>query len=162
MTASYRLCSVLKATLRWGPRYQPVLVQPSGLDLEVITKLVEEGKMRPVVDRTFKLEDVRCACCPCVAVALGARALARLDYSRANLTMTRTLTRTLTLLQNLTPTPAPDPDPDDYAAAVTTAQGSAPISGAGPRARQSRAETMTRRASPAWRCDSRRRVNRCS
>ena len=53
--------SVIKSTLRWGPRYQPVLVQPSGLDLEVISKLVEEGKMRAVVDRTFKLEDVRCA-----------------------------------------------------------------------------------------------------
>ena len=46
--------------MRWGPRYQPVLVQPSGLDLEVMSKLVEEGKLRPVVDRLFKLEDVRC------------------------------------------------------------------------------------------------------
>ena len=58
------LGSLLKATLRWGPRYQPVVVQPSGLDLEVITKLVEEGKLRPVIDRLFKLEDVRCVYCP--------------------------------------------------------------------------------------------------
>ena len=47
--------------VRWGPRYQPVFVRPDGLDLELITKLVEEGKMRPVVDRVFKLEDARCS-----------------------------------------------------------------------------------------------------
>ena len=47
--------------LRRGPRYRPVFVQPSGLDMEVITKLVEAGKLRAVIDRRFPLEDVRYA-----------------------------------------------------------------------------------------------------
>ena len=49
-----------KAAIKWGPRYQPVFVRPDGQDLEFITKLIEEGKLRPVVDRVFKLEDARC------------------------------------------------------------------------------------------------------
>ncbi len=53
---------VAKAAVRWGPRYQPVFVRPDGLDLEYITKLIEEGELRPVVDRVFKLEDARCFC----------------------------------------------------------------------------------------------------
>ena len=48
-----------KAAVRWGPRYHPVFVRPDGLDLELITKLAEEGKLRAVVDRVFKLEDAR-------------------------------------------------------------------------------------------------------
>ena len=51
-----------KAAIRWGPRYRPVFVRPDGLDLEFITKLIEEGELRPVVDRVFKLEDARCFC----------------------------------------------------------------------------------------------------
>ena len=33
---------------------------PGGEDLEAIAKLVEEGRLRAVVDRVFSLEDVRC------------------------------------------------------------------------------------------------------
>lgn len=36
-----------------------VLVHPSGLDLEAVSKLVEEGKLRAIVDRMFPLENVR-------------------------------------------------------------------------------------------------------
>lgn len=36
-----------------------MFVQPSGLDLQAVSKLVEEGKLRPVVDRIFPLEAVR-------------------------------------------------------------------------------------------------------
>ena len=54
-----RRCSVLYHMLRRGPRYRAVLVQPSGLDMAAVTKLVEEGKLHPVVDRTFPLDNVR-------------------------------------------------------------------------------------------------------
>ena len=32
---------------------------PGGEDLEALTKLVEEGRLRAVVDRVYPLEDVR-------------------------------------------------------------------------------------------------------
>ena len=49
----------LRAALRLGPRYMAAVGAPSGEDLEAITKLVEEGYLRAVVDQVFSLEDVR-------------------------------------------------------------------------------------------------------
>jgi NADPH:quinone reductase-like Zn-dependent oxidoreductase len=34
---------------------KPVMAAENRADLEVLTKLVEEGKLRPVIDRTFAL-----------------------------------------------------------------------------------------------------------
>jgi len=51
----------VRAALRLGPRYTMAIGVPGGEDLEALTKLVEEGRLRPVVDRVFSLEDVRCA-----------------------------------------------------------------------------------------------------
>lgn len=39
-------------------RFKPVLKDSSGEDLAAIGKLIEEGKVRPIVDKTFPLEDV--------------------------------------------------------------------------------------------------------
>lgn len=55
----FAVCSFLKKLLRRGPRYGLVFVHPSGLDLEAVSKLVEGGKLRAVVDRTFPLDNVR-------------------------------------------------------------------------------------------------------
>lgn len=49
-----------RAALRLGPRYTMAVGVPGGEDLEAIAKLVEEGRLRAVVDRVFSLEDVRC------------------------------------------------------------------------------------------------------
>ena len=53
---------VLRRVLRLGPRYQPVVCAPSGPDMEVLSKMVEAGELRAVIDRTFPLDDVRCVC----------------------------------------------------------------------------------------------------
>ena len=42
-----------------GPKYILAVGAPSGEDLEALTKLVEEGQLRAVVDRVYSLEDVR-------------------------------------------------------------------------------------------------------
>lgn len=61
-----------RATLRLGPRYMAAVGAPSGEDLEVVTKLVEEGALRAVVDRVFDLEDVRCgSLAPIAGLGLG-------------------------------------------------------------------------------------------
>ena len=45
--------------LKLGPRYHLISVKPSGRQLAEVTRLVEDGRVRPVIDRTGTLDDIR-------------------------------------------------------------------------------------------------------
>jgi hypothetical protein len=49
----------LLSALRLGPRYRLVLVEPDGAGLAKVGQLVEQGKVKPVIDRVLPLEQVR-------------------------------------------------------------------------------------------------------
>lgn len=46
---------LLKSTLGLGPRYRPILVAPNGQQLAEIGRLAEEGKIKPIIARTYPL-----------------------------------------------------------------------------------------------------------
>ncbi len=52
-------CRKLLSTLRLGPRYHLVVMDPEGASLAKVGQLVEEGKLKPVIDRVLPLERVR-------------------------------------------------------------------------------------------------------
>lgn len=49
---------VTRLSKKTGVRYTFYFVQPSGEHLKIIAKLVEEGKIKPVIDRTFPFEKI--------------------------------------------------------------------------------------------------------
>ena len=46
-------------TLGLGPKYAATAVQPNSNQLEIIAKLVTEGKLKAVIDRVLPLEQAR-------------------------------------------------------------------------------------------------------
>ena len=46
--------------LGMGPRYGLTIVHPDGLQLQRIADLISQGKVKPVVDRVFPLEQAAC------------------------------------------------------------------------------------------------------
>lgn len=42
-----------------GPRYTFLITQSSGQDLSLLTHWIEQGKVRPVIDRIFKLDEIQ-------------------------------------------------------------------------------------------------------
>jgi NADPH:quinone reductase-like Zn-dependent oxidoreductase len=52
-----RLMEIVRSRLWFGPTASAVVVTPSGEDLREIADLLEEGSLRPVVDRTYPLEE---------------------------------------------------------------------------------------------------------
>lgn len=46
-------------TIGWGPKYGSTAVQPSSTQLEIIARLVTEGKLKPVIDRVLPIEQVQ-------------------------------------------------------------------------------------------------------
>lgn len=52
----YMRCSFLRGACWLGPRYRVVIVSPNGGQLEAIGKLVEEGKVKPIIHSVLPLE----------------------------------------------------------------------------------------------------------
>lgn len=48
----------LFGTLRLGPKYKVILVTPNGEQMAEIAKLLESGKLKPIIDRKMPLEEV--------------------------------------------------------------------------------------------------------
>lgn len=46
---------LLKSALRLGPRYRPIFVLPNGRQLAEIGQLAAEGKLKPIIARTYPL-----------------------------------------------------------------------------------------------------------
>lgn len=40
----------------WGPRYGVIVVQPNNVQLEIIAKLIAQGKLKAVIDRVLPLQ----------------------------------------------------------------------------------------------------------
>lgn len=49
------LKGLLKSALRLGPRYRPIFVLPNGRQLAEIGQLAAEGKLKPIIARTYPL-----------------------------------------------------------------------------------------------------------
>ena len=52
-------CRKLAALLGLGPAYTFVTVHPNGSQMEQLTKLMADGKLKVNVDRTFPLKEAR-------------------------------------------------------------------------------------------------------
>lgn len=55
------VCRKLLSLLGRGPRYHLILMDSNGKDLAAIGRLVEEGKLKPIIDKVLPLEQVRWA-----------------------------------------------------------------------------------------------------
>ena len=53
------LCRKVWQTLGLGPRYAATAVQPNSNQLEIIARLVTQGKLKAVIDRVLPLEQAR-------------------------------------------------------------------------------------------------------
>ncbi len=56
-----RIADSVWTRIRAGPRLKLVMVRPNGPDLCVLLDMVHQGKIRPVLDRVFSLEEVAAA-----------------------------------------------------------------------------------------------------
>ena len=45
--------------LGWGPKYEVTIVKPNSSQLEIIGRLVTEGKLKAVIDRVMPLEQAQ-------------------------------------------------------------------------------------------------------
>lgn len=62
-----------------GARYRYLLMKASGEELAILAKLVDEGKLRPIIDRTFAFAEVDKA----IAYAEGSHATGKVVITRA-------------------------------------------------------------------------------
>ncbi|KAK9906496.1 hypothetical protein WJX75_002912 [Coccomyxa subellipsoidea] len=51
----------LKSLLRIGPSYGVTAVQPNGAQLQKVSDMVADGKVKVIIDRTYPLKDAQAA-----------------------------------------------------------------------------------------------------
>ncbi len=56
---------VAKGLLRMGPTYGITAVSPNGAQLQKISDMAADGKVKVILDRTYPLVDAPCAPPPC-------------------------------------------------------------------------------------------------
>ena len=52
-------CRKLWCTVGLGPRYGVIVVQPNNAQLEIIAKLIAQGKLKAVIDKVLPLEQAQ-------------------------------------------------------------------------------------------------------
>lgn len=52
-------CRYLKSLLRIGPSYGVTAVQPNGAQLQKVSDMVADGKVKVIIDRTYPLKDAQ-------------------------------------------------------------------------------------------------------
>lgn len=52
------LLAAVRTRLTGGPRFTFFITKASGHDLTLLARLIDQGRLRPVVDRTFQMDDV--------------------------------------------------------------------------------------------------------
>ena len=51
------VCRLALGTVGLGPKYHLGFVRPNGRQMQKVARLLAEGKLKAVIDRTFPLED---------------------------------------------------------------------------------------------------------